>query len=100
MTRGDGAQPLLEVTPDAADLREQSGGELVQHTQRGAAGEEIAAVGRAVIAERNGPGHRLRYQRRADRESAAQCFANRNEMRFQTERGKIERASGPAHAAL
>ena len=48
------AQPPLEVPADAADVREQpAADQLVEDAQRRAAGEQIAAVGAAVIAVRN-----------------------------------------------
>ena len=86
---------------DASDVREQpAADELVEHAERGAAGEQVAAVGGAVIAERNRVGDLLADERRADRHAAAERLADRHQVRLQAERREVERVAGPAEAAL
>ena len=74
--------------------------DLVEDAERRAAGEQVAAVGAAVIAERDGVGDLLADQRRADRHAAAERLADGDQMRLEAERREVERMSGAAEAAL
>ena len=60
MAAEQAAKALLEDGADATDVTEQAFvGELIEHVERRPAGQEIAAVGRAVIAELDRLGDRL-----------------------------------------
>src|SRR5436309_11439799 len=101
MSRRDGAQPLFDVATDPPDVREQAPpDQFLEHAERGAAREQIPAVGAAVIAERDRPRDLFADERRADRYTASECFANRYELRLQADGGGIEGISGAAQSAL
>src|SRR5581483_11172836 len=97
----DGPQPRLEVPADAVHLREQPAiGELVEETERRAAGEQVAAIGTAVIAERDLRGDLLADQRRADRHAGAERLAEGDKLRLQPEYLEVERLAGAAETRL
>ena len=99
---GHRLEPLFDVTPDPADVREQSAvDQLVEHAERRAARQQVAAVGAAVIAERD------RRRATSSLTSAAPIgtpppSALPTDMRcgFRPMRREVERIAGAAEAAL
>ncbi len=85
--RGDGAQPALEVRADRGDVRDEVAiDELLEKHQRGAAREQVAAVGAAVIAERRRLRHPLAEERGGDRHARAERLADGHQVRLEPER--------------
>ena len=75
--------------PTRPTARDQAAADqFVQEAKRRAAGQQVAAVGAAVIAERNRVGDVLADERRADRHAAAERLADRDQMRLQAERAR------------
>ena len=99
---GHRAEPLLEDGGRRAPTcaMQPAADQLVEEAQRRAAGEQVAAVGAAVIAERDRVRDLLADERRADRHAAAERLAERDQVRLQAERREVERVAGAAEAAL
>src|SRR5437867_3440904 len=92
-----GPQSLFEIASYATDVRNQTAAdELIEEVQRGAAGQQIAAVGATVVAERDLCGHFLTDERGADRHAGSERLADGDKMRPHTEHAEIERISRPA----
>ena len=65
--------------------------QLVDEHQRRAAGEQVAAVGAAVIAGLHRRRDLSRHQRRANRNAGAERLAERHQVRLQAKRRRVER---------
>ena len=87
MPRRDRPQPALEVRADRGDVRDEVAiDQLLEEHERRAAGQQIAAVGAAVVAEGGGPGHALAEERGGDRHAGAERLADRHQVRLEPER--------------
>src|SRR5256885_12458727 len=85
----------------ATDMREEpAADELIEKTERRAAGEQVATVRAAVVAERDRLRDLIAHERRAHRHATAEGFADRDEMRLQPQRREVEGITGAAEAAL
>src|SRR4051794_33558884 len=101
MLRLDRLEPLLEARPDALDvLGDAVVEDLGEHAQRRAAREQVAAIGRAVVAEGQRVRDLLADECRTDRDAAAERLADRHQMRLEAERLEIKWVAGAAEAAL
>ena len=96
---GDRPEPLLEMPADAADVRDQAAADqLVEEAQRRAAGQQIAAVRAAVIAERDRVRDLLADERGADRHAAAERLAERHQVRLEADDRRSRTGSRCARA--
>ena len=76
----------LHVRADARDVSHQSAGhELVEEHQRRPAGQQVAAIRAAVIAERGGRCHALAEERRGNRNACTERLADRHQVRLQAD---------------
>ena len=92
--RAPGARPLRRRAPSARSRQ------LLEEHQRGAAGQQVAAVGAAVIAGRRRRRDAVGEHRRADRHAGPERLADRHQIRLQAERAGVERPARPPEAAL
>src|SRR5580704_9055213 len=98
---GDGAQPVFKEPADAADVVEHPAlGQFTEETEGRAAGQEIPAVGAAVIAVRNGCRDLVADERGADGHAAAKRLPDRDELRLQSQGAEVERLARAPQAAL
>ena len=85
------AQLALEVGADGSHVIQQAAfHQLLEEERRRARGEQVAAVGGAVIAGRNRLRHALGHERRADRHTRAERLADRHEVGLPAERLEVE----------
>ena len=81
MRGGQGAQPRFEVGPGLRHLRQQSVIlQLLEDEERRPRRQQVAAVGRAVIAGQHLRRHGLRDERGAHRHPRAERLADRDQV--------------------
>ena len=101
MPSGHLSKRLLEICAGAGDVTDHVAvDQLLEEHQRRAAGEQVAAVGAAVVAERCRRGDSLTELRRPDRHAGAERLAERHQVRLQAKRRRVERAARSAEAGL
>ena len=74
--------------------------QLVHEIQPGAAGQQVAAIGAAVVARRHRLADRLAQQRGSNGNAAAKRLADRDQIGIEAEHGRVERVARAAEAAL
>ena len=86
MLQSQRAQPSLEVRADGLHVLDQAViHQLLEEERRGPRGEQVAAIGAAVIAGRNRACDAFRDQRRAHGHARAQRLADRDQIRLPAE---------------
>ena len=100
-SRGDLLQFGAEFVAFALDLVEEAGRQQdVEHRVARRAGQRIAAIGRAVRAGHQRLGETFLGQNGAERESAADAFRRRHDIRRDAGPFMREQLAGAAHAGL
>ncbi len=96
-------QPALEMRADRGHVRDEVAvDQLFEKHQRGAAREQVAAIGAAVIAERRRFRNPLAEERGGDRNAGAERLADRHQVGLQTEHRRSRTAGrcGPGRTGF